>query len=77
MKEINRPLRVGRCLEDSPLVLLQDLEPVVEIGGVVVARLRRDAKVAAQERGPDLRYQFLAGIPLVAELRSPKIPVKA
>ena len=74
---IARFLGVGGGLEDGPFVLLQNLEPMVEVGGVVVAGLRGDAEVAAEKRGPDLGDQFFAGIALVAELPASEIPVEA
>jgi len=37
--------------ENRAFVFLQHVEPVPEIGGVVVSDLRRDAKVRAQESG--------------------------
>jgi len=35
---------------------------MVEVGSVIVARLRRDAKVAAEKCRPDLGDQFFAGV---------------
>ena len=70
-------LGVGGGLEDGAAVLLQHAEPVAEIGSVVVARLRRDTEVTAQERGPDLGDQFFTGITCVAELPMPEVPVEA
>ena len=39
VQEIRGSLGVGGGLENGPLVLLQHLEPMVDIGGVIVARL--------------------------------------
>ena len=55
-------MRMGRRAENSPLFVLQHLQPVVEIAGVVLPRRRRDSQVAAQERGPDLGHEFFSGI---------------
>jgi hypothetical protein len=38
-------LRVAGGGEDRPLVVFQDFEPGCNIGGVVVAGLRRDTKI--------------------------------
>jgi hypothetical protein len=40
-------LRVAGGGEDRPLVVLQDLQPWRDLGGVVVASFRRDAKIGA------------------------------
>jgi hypothetical protein len=63
--------------KDGPLILLQHGEPVAQIGGVVVARLGRDAEVAAQEGGPDFGDQLFASVTLVAEPLPTKLPVEA
>ena len=77
VQEINSSLGVGGCLKDGALVILENLKPVVQVSGVVVAGFRGDAEVAAEKRGPDLRDQFFAGVPLVAELPASKIPFEA
>jgi hypothetical protein len=46
-------LRVAGRGEDRTLVVLQDREPRRDIGGVVVAGFRRDAKIGAEERRAD------------------------
>jgi hypothetical protein len=40
-------LRVAGGGEDRPLVVLQDFQPGRDIGGVVVAGFRRNAKISA------------------------------
>ena len=60
MQEIHGALGVGGSLEDGAFVFLQLAEPVAEVSGVVVAWFRRDAEVAAEERGPDLGDHCLA-----------------
>jgi hypothetical protein len=55
MEEITRPLRMGGCGEDEPLVSAEHLQPALEVGGVVYARLELEAQVRAQERGPEFR----------------------
>jgi len=48
-------LRLAGGGEDRPLVVLQDLQPRRDIGGVVVAGFRRDAKIGAEKRRADFR----------------------
>ncbi|MBV9501414.1 MAG: hypothetical protein JO138_18765 [Acidobacteriaceae bacterium] len=47
LEVIGRFLRVCRCAEDGPLVVLQHVQPMPDISGVVVADFRRDGKVSA------------------------------
>ena len=47
MQIIGGLLRVAGGGEDRPLVVLQDLQPRRDIGGVVVAGFGRDAKIGA------------------------------
>jgi hypothetical protein len=76
VEEVRCPLRVGGCRENGAFVLLQDFQPVPEIGGVIVADFRRNAEVGAKESGSKLRYQFLAGITVVAETLRVEAAVK-
>jgi len=76
VQEINGTLGVSGRLKDGALVLLQNLEPVVQVSGMVVAWLRGNAQVAAEERGTDFGDQFLAGVAFVAELPASEIPVE-
>ena len=48
VQEVHGLLRVARRLKDRALVLAQDFHPVVQIRGMVLARLRRDAEESAQ-----------------------------
>ena len=50
MQKIRRALRVARGSEDRALVIAQDRDPVGDIGGVVVANLRRKFEIGRQER---------------------------
>ena len=62
MLEINGSLGMGGCLKDGSFVVLENFEPVAQIGGVVVARFRGNAEVAAEERGTNLGDQFFTGV---------------
>jgi predicted GNAT superfamily acetyltransferase len=50
MQIIGGLLRMAGGGEDRPLIVLQDLQPRRDIGGVVVAGFRRDAKIGAEKR---------------------------
>src|SRR5574338_396375 len=57
VQEIGGALGVGGGGEDGALILVQDLQPVGQIGGVILARLRRGEVLAAgdveRERAPN------------------------
>ncbi len=55
MQKIGGALRVRRGGEDRALVVLQRLDPRRDIGGMVLAKLRRQVEVGGQERGTKLR----------------------
>jgi len=46
-------LRVAGGGEDRPLIVFQDFQPTLNIGGVVVAGFRRDAKIGASKSCAD------------------------
>src|SRR5262245_2509091 len=77
MQEIGCLLGMGGSLEDGPLIFLQDFEPVIEVGSVIVTRLRRDTQIAAQEGGTDFRFQLFAGVAFIAEPLAAKLAVQA
>ncbi len=76
MEEIHGALRVRGGREDRALVLAEDLEPVRQVRGVVLARLGRDAEIRAQERGTELRDKFFAGVARVAEALAADVAVE-
>ena len=55
------------CAENRAFVFLQHLEPVPEIGGVIVTDFRGNAEVRAQKRRSQFRNKFLAGVTVIAE----------
>ena len=73
---VNGALRVGRRREDRPLVLSQDLEPRGDIGGMVLACLRRDAEISAEKRRADFGHEFLHGIARIAEALAVEVPME-
>ena len=52
LQEVGGALRVSGSGEDGAFVVLEDLEPVAEIGGVVFPDVGRDAEIGAEEGGP-------------------------
>jgi hypothetical protein len=52
--------------EDGALVVFQHLEPGGDIRRVIFTHFRREFEVGAEESASQLRYEFLAGIALVA-----------
>ena len=52
----NRPLRMGRRLEDRPLVILEDLEPGLKVTGMIGPgfELGHNAEIGAQKAAPKL-----------------------
>ncbi len=52
---IRRLLRMRRRAENRPLVVLQHLQPVGDIGGVIVAGFGRNAKIGTKESRADFR----------------------
>lgn len=55
------------CGEDGLLVGLEDLQPVVEVDGVVGTRFQRKPKVDAEEGSPQLGHESFDGVGLIGE----------
>jgi len=64
---VNGTLGVRGCREDGALIFAEHLQPVPQIGGVIVAGLGRDAEISTQERRSEFGNQFLGGIGMVAK----------
>ena len=73
LQEVSGALRMGGGREDGAFVVLEDFEPVAEIGRVVLADVGRDAEIGAEEGGTEFRNKFLAGIAFVAEALAAKV----
>ena len=63
MEIVRGALRVRGSLEDGALIIAQDLQPVADIGRVILARL--DLEIGGQERRTQLGDKFLAGVAFV------------
>jgi len=75
--EIRGALRVGGGGEDGAGVVLEDFEPVRDIGGVILAGFERQFQVGAQERGSEFGNEFLLRVGVAAETVPAEIPVEA
>src|ERR1019366_3010429 len=62
--------------EDRAALVLQNFQPRGEVGGVVVADLRGEFEIGAQESGAQLGDEFLGGIAFVAPALASEITVK-
>jgi hypothetical protein len=60
--------RMRRSRKDGAPVVRQHLEPVGDLGGVILAHIRRQAKNDAQERACQFGDQLLGGIPIAPPL---------
>jgi hypothetical protein len=70
-------LSMRRCGEDRALVVLQHLQPALDVGGMVGARLGGEPKVCAKKRCAKLCNQLFLCISFVAPSLAAKITVKA
>ena len=76
MQEIRRALRMGCRAENRPLVIPQNLEPALDIGGVIGAGLGCQGQIGAKERCAKLGDQFFAGVAFIAPFLAPEFTVK-
>lgn len=67
VQKIGGALRVRGSGENGPLVFLQHLQPVRQIGRMVLAHLRRHAERGAEESGTQFGHQLLKGVGLITE----------
>ncbi len=63
--------------EDRTLVRPKNAQPVVEVGGIHLERMRREAVRLTQEHRGQFRDDLLARIGRVAKLREPEITVQS
>lgn len=76
MEEIDGVLRVRGGREDRALVLAEDLEPVRQVRGVVLARLRCDAEIRAQEGSAKLGDELFTGVARIAEALTAEVAIE-
>ena len=70
-------LRVGGGTKDGPLIVLQDLEPVRDIGRMVLTRLQGQLKIGGQERCAQLGDQLFFGIAFITPLLAAQVAIQA
>lgn len=62
--------------EDGAVVAFQNLEPMVDIRGVLIPYLGGEVQVCAEKRGSKFGSQFLGGIARVTPALAPEIAVE-
>src|ERR1019366_1166775 len=77
LKKIGGALCVRGGAENRAFVLFQDVQPVAQIGGVIVPDFRRNPEVGAQESRAQFGNQFLGGVTVIAKTLGVQAPVKA
>src|SRR6202051_1324486 len=68
---------MGRGAEYRPLVVLQDLDPRRDIGGVIVANLRRQVEIGGKEGGAKFGDKLFHGVSFGAIALAPEVAVKS
>jgi len=76
MEIIDGALRVGGRGEDRALVVVQDFRPGSDIGGVVLAVLKVQPEISAQERRAKLGNELFGSVAFVAEALAPEVAIK-
>ena len=74
---IRGALRVGGGGEDGAVVVLQNFQPVGDIGGVILARLKRQFEIGAEESGAQFGDEFLLRVAFIAPALAAEVAVKA
>jgi hypothetical protein len=60
-----------RCsLKHRPLVILQDLQPAGNIGGVIIAGFNRQTQISGKENASKFGNEFLAGVRQTSSFRT-------
>ena len=70
MQVINRLAGVRCGGENRPLVVFEDLQPIVDVAGVVLANLRRDLQIGTEKRGAKLGDQLLECVAFIPPIVS-------
>jgi hypothetical protein len=68
---------MGGCLKDCALIASEDSQPVLDVGGVLLARLGCQLEARAEEGGAKLRHQLFCCVTFVAETIAAEIAVEA
>src|SRR3989442_7262176 len=65
--EVRRALRVAGRGEDRAAVCFEHVQPVGDVGGVVLTRLKRQIKIGTEERGAKFGHEFFDRVTFGAE----------
>lgn len=76
MQERHGAFGMGGGGEDRALVVLQHLHPGVDIGGLILARLGREAEVGGEERATEFSDKLLGGVAFVAPALAAEFPIQ-
>ena len=68
---------VGCGGKDGSLVFLQDLQPMADVGGVVVADVGGNVQIGTKESGSQFRYKLLHRVAFIPPAFAAKLAVKA
>ena len=77
VQEVNRLGSVRSGGEDRPLVVLEHLQPGLDIAGVVVANFGRDLQVGTKESRSQFGDQFFHCVAFIAPAFAAEFPVEA
>lgn len=75
MQEIGGALRMRGCRKDRALVVAQNFQPALDIGGMIGAGLRRQGQIGTQKRRAQFGNQFFTGIGFIAPALAAKLAV--
>ena len=76
-REVGSALRVRSGGDDGALVLLQDGQPVADVGGVIFAGFEGEPEVSGQEGASHLGDKLFAGVAGIAEGLASEVTVVA
>jgi len=71
MQKVCGALRMGSGGKDRPLVLSQDLEPTLNIGGMIAAQLGCQLKIGAKKCCAKFCNKLLAGVAFITPTLPP------
>ena len=74
---VRRALRMGSGLEYDPPAVRQNFQPVGDVGGVLLMRLRRQFQRVYGNAAPQLGDEFILRVAFIAPLLAVEIPRKA
>ena len=76
MQEGGGALGITRGGEDRPLVVLEHAQPILDIAGVILARLRRQTKVGGQKSASEFGHKFFGGGAFISPTLAPEFTIE-